>query len=142
MVEATLTMVKLKGHWKLTEEQYLFCSKLLNLYRLHTGHKFNKRLRGWLFFNQERRLHAADFLEFLSMFDICAEAHCAKFDICARGQCADREICLELYNIISNRSDYSPIKTGDSDDSYISESPVLHGQAVDLLRLLDSFRRF
>lgn len=137
MVEVLVSpMPKLKGHWKLTIEQYHFCSKLLNLYRLHTGHKFDKRLRGWLFFNQETRLHAADFLAFLVLFDVCAERHGMiwNFDVCAGGQCQDRGVCLRVYNIISDRSDYSPPKVGNSEDSYWSEPPVLHGDAARFFR--------
>lgn len=143
MVEVLVSpMPKLKGHWKLTPEQYLLCSKLFNLYRLHTGHKFDKCLRRWLFFNQETRLHAADFLTFVSLFDVCAERHymVREFDICAGDLCLEREVCIGVYNIISNRSDYSPIKIGDSESSYSPESPILHGQAAELLRFLDSLR--
>jgi len=133
------TMSKLRGHWKLTDEQFVFCSRLFNLYRLRTGHKFNKRLRGWLFFNQETRLHAADFIAFLSLFDMCADDAEANGLNCDHS-CQDYAVCIHIYDTISNLSDYSPNKIGDSDRSWSPESPVLHGSAVELLRFLDSFR--
>lgn len=137
VIAVGFAMGKLKSHhWKLTDEQYTFCRKLLNLYRLHTGHKFDKRLRGWLFFNQKRRLHAADFLAFLSLFDLCADEEGIKCGVL----CPDYRICQEIYEIISNRSDYSPNKIGNTDNSFLPESPTIHGQAAELLKLLDSFR--
>ena len=129
-------MGKFKGHWKLTEEQYLFCSKLLNLYRLHTGHKFDKRLRAWIFFNQKTWMRAADFLEFLSLFDICAETQNMK----CGSRCPDYRVCLDIYEIISNRSDYSPRKIGEVFSSYWPEPFTLHGEAKELLRLLVRIR--
>jgi hypothetical protein len=134
--------VALKGHWKLSQEQYLFCLRLLNLHRLHTGHKFDKRLRGWLFFNQQTRLHAADFLAFESLFDICGETRdrdCGAL-YCGTPKCQDYNVCLSVYEIISNQSDYSPIKVGDSEGSYSPEPPILHGKVAELLRFWDSFR--
>jgi len=138
MVIAVALMGKLKGNWKLTDRQYVFCRRLLNLYRLHTGQKLDKRLRGWLFFNQKSWLPAADYLAFLPLFDICAD--CAETQgIDCGTPCQDLKVCLDIYNIISDHSDYSPRKIGDSDSSYFSEPPILHGQAAELLRFIDSF---
>ena len=137
MVEV-LTRPMLTGHWKLTDEQYLFCSRLFNLYRLQTGHKFDKRLRGWLFFNQKTWMPAADFLAFLSLFDICAD--CAEtHGIDCGTPCQDLKVCLGIYDIISTHSDYLPRKIDGSDSSYFPEPPILYGPVAELLRFLDSF---
>ena len=138
MVQALCpVMGRLKSsHWKLTGGQYRFCSRLFSLYRVRTGHEFDKRLRGWLFFNQKTRLHAADFLAFLSLFDICSDNR----GMTCGEQCPDYKVGMSVFEIINNRSDYSPIKQVSSDDSYSSEPPVVHGEALRLLRFLDSLR--
>lgn len=129
-------MGKLKGHWLLTDNQYQVCKYLFNNYRRCTGHKFDKRLRAWLFFNQKTRLKKEDFLNFLSLFEICAESHPL---LDCRTQCQQYTSCLEVFDIINDRADYSPNKIGDSDNSYSSEPPILHGKAAELLKFLDGF---
>ena len=128
--------IALRGHWKLSDRQYAFCSRLLNLYRLRAGHEFDKHLCGWLFFNQRTRLHSAEFLAFLELFDICADRHGGR----CGDRCVRRKTCLEIYNIICNRSDYSPHKIGDPDAAYTPESPIVHGKAAEMLRFWDLFR--
>lgn len=126
-------MVELKGNWKLTNSQYIFFNRLLTLYRQKEGRKFNKRLRGWLFFNQQTRLHAADFLAFLYLFDLCSDA---MEERCNSQDCPDYQDCMEVFDIICDRSDYSPNKRVGGSGSYESEPPILHGKAMEFIRLL------
>ena len=123
-----------KPDFKLHRYQYEFCLRLFGTYFKHYGVKFDERHRRWLYYDQVKRLKAEQYLAFLSVFDVCPDVR----QVADCKTCYDYKRCLEIFEIINNRADYSPNKTGDSGGkSYYSESPVLHGPAREVLRMFD-----
>ena len=117
---------------KITKAQELFCRRLFHLYRKRQGYSFDLTLKTWLYHDQVRRLRAKEYLAFVELFDMCSEVKA----LCDKCNQYRKENCRAIYNVICERSDYSPPKAKEA-NSYESASPVVHGPIKELLKMID-----
>ncbi len=120
-------------NWKIDYQAYSFFREAVKYFRQYTGRAFDKKLKAWLFFNQERRLKANEYLQFVELFDACAEIR----NMDCKKECPDYKTCMDLFEIISNKSDYSPAKVNGYGKEIFPQPFAVHGQAKEVLKLLD-----